>query len=315
MALLLFLFSCTHIEPNKAAENSLKTIVAMLDESQLTEHLKVLSSDDFSGRKLGSQGNEKSRRYIINVLKNDHVNTFAPDYRHKFVHHSWQSTTIGQNIIAVVEGTKFSEKYIVLTAHFDHLGIKGGKIYNGADDNASGTATLLSLAKQIAIKPLRYSVIFLFTDGEEVNLLGAKSFVNDYAELIPKIKLNINLDMIAGNQQTKTLHYISKNIDSLLNEGEIQSLKNFFHHNKLKIKQGFNSVNKRSGKNLGRNGWIRASDHGVFHRKKIPFIYFGVGTHQNYHTHQDTFERVNLAFYLSASQLIYQQIRFIDLYM
>ena len=211
-----------------------------------------------------------------------------------------------------MKGSSYPEKYIVLSAHYDHLGKRGRKVYNGADDNASGVAALLVYAKEIAEMPLKHSVIFLFTDGEEVDLLGAKAFVKKKEAILKQIVININVDMIAGNRRTKKLHYIHKRLDKIFDAENYARFKAFSSSTfPITMKYGFKST-VASG--MKRINWMNASDHSAFYHKKIPVVYFGVGTHKNYHTPNDTFERANLNFFYQASQVILKYIEFIDVH-
>lgn len=261
-----------------------------------------------NGRKLASDGNKRAQDYIISSLANNNVPPFQNKYRHAFHHKSFLSVKAGTNIVSVVTGTDFPQKFIVLSAHYDHLGKKGSKIYNGADDNASGTAALLSFAQAIVNKPLKHSVIFLFTDGEEVNLLGAKAFVRQQKLLLPQIILNINVDMIAGSKRTKRLHYLDNKLDTILSN-KVDILKSVSQSSSISVKKGFRGKSYRSNSNTS---WISASDHAAFYRHLIPFIYFGVGEHVNYHTTDDDFQHTNLSFFIEASQTIYQFLQLID---
>ena len=215
----------------------------------------------------------------------------------------------GSNIVAMIPGSDNLDSFIVLTAHFDHIGKRGNKIYNGADDNASGTSALLALAQQLIKTPLKHNVILLFTDGEESNLRGAKAFVKDHQTIMKHVELNINLDMIAGSKRTTKLRYLSRGINDLLTGAKMESLKTLQNSFDIPVKKGFRV--KRLGSNRKIN-WLMASDHGVFHRAGIPFIYFGVGTHINYHQYSDTFSNVNHDFFHLATSAIYQQFIFID---
>ena len=328
----IFLLIITACSTNKAPKYKLiypDDIHDEINATLLLADFKTLSSDEFEGRKTGTLGNLKARYFIESKLASFNTltlasrqktsNTIASDkgsYRHSFTHQSLTKTVNGQNLVALVKGSHFSDKYIVLSAHFDHLGSTGRLIYNGADDNASGTAALLNMAKIISENPLRYSVIFLFTDAEESNLLGSKAFLNDFTAIVPNIKLNINLDMIAGAKKTKSLHFISKGVDSIIEDpiySQIQE--DLFSHANLSIKKGFRDTDTHGSLVRKKVKWLVASDHGAFNRKKIPFIYFGVGTHENYHTSDDTFENINQQFYLLATQAIYRHIRLLDHYL
>lgn len=279
--------------------------------STLTQHLAILSSDEFLGRKHATVGSNKAQNYIISELMRHKIDAFKQGYRHHFVKKNLIENIKGTNIVAWVQGLKKPEQYIVISAHYDHLGSKGHKIFNGADDNASGTAALLFLAQQIKQQPLDFSVIFLFADAEEVGLVGSKAFVKKHKNIIEKIKLNINLDMISGAKKTHKLHYIEKGLSALLSEKDYQD----FSQNNITplvcIKSGFKQVGLRIKNNKHIN-YNAASDHGAFYKEKIPFIYYGVGMHNNYHTEHDTFEKTNVNFFIKATISIYQNIRFLS---
>ncbi|WDE09496.1 M28 family peptidase [Thalassomonas haliotis] len=262
---------------------------------------------------MASQGNEKARVYIINALKGLEVAPLGQDYRHVFNDKAGRD---GANVIGYIPGTDFPQQYIVLSAHFDHIGKGARVIYNGADDNASGTAALLAIAEQVKQTPLRYSLILLFSDGEEVGLVGAHAFIRSYQALLADIKLNINLDMIAGDRGTKKLRFISKGVDSLLDKQGLKMWARLRDSARIQVKKGFksgsSSIARGSSAVNNRIRWRAASDHYVFYKAKIPFIYFGVGTHKNYHTGNDDFNGINREFYLAATASICRQIYLLD---
>jgi len=294
-------------------------VLPVMQEDKVTltvlEHLATLSSDEFEGRKLSSPGSLISQTYLVSSLKKLDVSAFDNHYRHTFTRSGLSQTKLGTNIIGFIEGTHHIDKYIVLSAHYDHLGTKGRKVYNGADDNASGTAALLHYAQLLKTQPLKHSVVLLFTDGEEINLLGAKAFVSQQKKRLTNIKLNINLDMIAGNKRTKKLRYISKNLSQILSSASLQyltELQNYYKTDSdIHLTHGFRGTNK-VGSRVKRTNWLMASDHGVFSRAGIPFIYFGVGTHKNYHTEFDNYENINQTFYLAAIDAIFKQLIYVD---
>jgi Zn-dependent M28 family amino/carboxypeptidase len=262
-----------------------------------------------SGRKFATAGSSQAQNYIISSLIGNNVNPFQDKFRHPFKHKLFLSQKEGNNIIGYVKGTTFPNQYIVISAHYDHLGKTGSRVFNGADDNASGTAAVLAYSQEISRRPLKHSIIFLFTDGEEVNLLGAKAFINQQQNLLPNIMLNINIDMIAGSNSTKKLHYIDNRLDNILDQHKIELLASLSNNSNIKIKRGFKRQQLRAN---NKASWINASDHASFNRKRIPFIYFGVGEHKNYHTTNDDFDNVNLPFFINASQSILQYVMFFD---
>jgi Zn-dependent M28 family amino/carboxypeptidase len=280
-----------------------------ISKPQLLEHLSFLSSDELAGRKIASEGNIKAQEYIIDQLKHFSISPLNKEYQHKFIIKKFLNNISGSNVVAMIPGISQEKSYILLSAHLDHIGVKRNKVFNGADDNASGTSALLSIAQQLIKLPLKHNVIFLFTDGEEVNLTGAKAFVEDHPNIINDIKLNINLDMLAGSNQTKKLRYIWRGINDLMNESDVKRLQKLQNSLGISLKKGFKA--RTFGGNRNRK-WIMSSDHGVFHRAGIPFIYFGVGTHINYHQDTDTFDNANHDFFHLATNSIFQQLIFID---
>jgi Zn-dependent M28 family amino/carboxypeptidase len=286
-----------------------KEKAVVLPESSLLRHLQFLSSDHLQGRKIGSPGSKLAQNYLVEQLAKADIQPLGKHYLAPFSIDGIFSAVQGNNVIAMIPGSTYPDKFIVLSAHFDHIGGQGRKIYNGADDNASGTSALLHYAKLLKQSPLRYSVILLFTDGEEANLKGAYAFVQQNDELLNRIILNINVDMIAGNKRTKRLRYISRGLDTLLSTEQLTAYSSQQQQAAIKIKKGFRKAGRGHGNNIK---WEVASDHGAFYRHDIPFIYFGVGSHNNYHQTSDTYENVNHQFFINAVDTIYQQLTFLD---
>ena len=304
MGLGLLLFGCTSKVVNQNPQLPIK-----VEKQLLLEYFKVISSDGFEGRKLGSVGGLKASEYIYTQLKSSGVLPFEGKFKHAFSFNKFNTVIQGNNVIGEIKGTHYPNQYIVLTAHYDHLGKKNNRIYNGADDNASGTSALLIIAKMLAESPLQHSILVLFTDGEESNLKGAKAFSKEKQKLFDDIKLNINLDMLSGAKQTRKLRYISRRLDSLLTPSELNTFKTK-QFKKFQLVKGFKSAHRNVLNK--RVNWDMASDHWVFHQQGIPFVYYGVGTHHNYHKSSDTYENSNLLFFFNATNAIYQQLLFLD---
>jgi hypothetical protein len=285
------------------------------DKISVLKHLENLSSDEFLGRKFSTSGSLKSQEYLVSVLEALEIPAFRQQYLHPFKQIRLFGSKQGSNIVAYVPGTQHEDKYIILSAHYDHIGTKGNKVFNGADDNASGTAALLHYAKQLSKVPLKHSIILLFTDGEEAGLLGAKAFIAQNKKYLSQFKLNVNLDMIAGSKRTKKLRYISNNLPKVLTSSDLVSFNNLQSYLKVNsetnLTSGFKRIKSR-GPSLKRTNWRMASDHGIFDKAGVPFIYFGVGSHKNYHSQHDNYSNTNHAFYLASIDVIFQQLVFLD---
>ena len=186
----------------------------------------------------------------------------------------------------------------MITAHYDHVGVgrpntEGDSIYNGADDNASGTAALIELAKYFKENRPEHSIMFAALDGEEMGLQGAKALVKDFPFPMEQIVLNINMDMISRNEKGELYAsgtYYNPILKSILETAAAGSTpKLLFGHDEP---------------NTGRDNWTKSSDHGAFFDVQVPHIYFGVEDHPDYHKPSDSFENIDQQFYINAVNLI-----------
>lgn len=262
------------------------------NSDQLLEDTQTLSSDAYEGRKTGTKGAEMARTYITKRFRQIGVKSFPllNSYQQPFSFSGIDDPKItGRNLIGYIPGT--GSKIIVISAHYDHLGIINGKIYNGADDNASGVAGLLKIAAHYAKNKPTHTLIFAAFDAEEFGKKGSEFFVNHLPVDIKRIKLNINLDMISHNDKGEL--YASGTYKNPHLKGYIvtenPNLKILFGHDNPK---------------LGIDDWTEQSDQAAFNRKGIPFIYFGVEDHRDYHKPTDTFENINQEFFINAANSI-----------
>lgn len=286
---LLFLFILAFAFGAPSAEAQVKQV--KIDEHQLTEDLKTLSSDAMEGRRAGTEGSRRAAAFLVNRFKEEGaLPVINDDFRVPFVFTSRDGTEInGTNILGKIEGR--TGQQIVISAHYDHLGIRNGEIYNGADDDASGTAALLQIMAWFRQNKPEHTLIFAAFDAEESGLRGSRDFVETYAG-IGKVKLNINMDMISINDKNElyaagTHHYPElKPVLETVETGDITLL---FGHDV-------------AGGEL--DDWTFSSDHGPFHTAGIPFVYFGVEDHPHYHKPTDVFENVPLPFYKAAVKVV-----------
>tara|TARA_R110001583_G_scaffold89943_4_gene231487 strand:+ start:244 stop:1161 length:918 start_codon:yes stop_codon:yes gene_type:complete len=270
------------------------------NETELLGHIKILSSDLYEGRRTGTKGAERARKYIINEFYKLGVLKINKTHQQPFSFIYQGKEYAGTNVIGFIEGDTFPNKYIVISAHYDHEGIKNGEIYNGADDNASGLSALFAFAEYFKKHPPKHSIILAAFDGEELGLQGSKYFVKNPPVNIKNIKLNVNLDMIsrsdknelfvAGTSDNKSLKYIISNIEQSCN---------------LKIIAGHDGYD-------GLENWTYSSDHANFYKKGIPFLYFGVEDHEDYHEPTDDFENIQPKFYIEAVKSIIPILNKID---
>lgn len=274
-----------------------------IDSSQFLNDIEILAADDMNGRLVGTEGSLKAQRYILQRFEEIGLPAWRGDHRHifMFTHRDGRVIDNATNLIGVVEGTANNGKYIVVTAHYDHLGAHDGKIFNGADDNASGVAGLLAAAKWFKSNPLPIGIIFAALDAEEGGLRGANALVAqmDSLGVLDSVVLNINMDMIsvsdAGELYAVGTHHYPFLKPVIVEVAAASSIKLLMGHDTPDLKPG--------------DDWTNSSDHAAFHRKGIPFIYFGVEDHAWYHTADDTFDKVTREFAVGAAETVITAIK------
>jgi Zn-dependent M28 family amino/carboxypeptidase len=271
---------------------------------QLLRDVETLSSAAMAGRKTGTAGGVKAREYVALRFKQSGLKFYAasPLQFFTFSEPNASAEQQGANVIGYIKGRTFPRRHIVVTAHYDHLGVRNGEIYNGADDNASGTAALFALAEYFSKHRPAHSIIFVAFDAEEGSGGGARKFVSEPPVDIRSIVLNVNLDMISRNDRNElyaagTYHYPSLK-PALEKVRASATVKLLFGHDTPDLPPAQN--------------WTGQSDHIAFHRAKIPFIYFGVEDHKDYHKPTDDFESINRVFYVHAVETILEAVKAFD---
>jgi len=270
-----------------------------VDKSSLLHDIQYLSSDELEGRESGTPGNKAAQDYIIERFSQLEMTSQFADFKQFFTLKGRKYSNPGTNLIGFIPGSE-SSKIILIMAHYDHLGRKEESIYNGADDNASGTAALLELAAYFSKNRPIHSMLFAAIDAEEKGLLGSKALVEDFPFPLDQLSVVINMDMVSRSDDNKLFAVGTR------------------HYPQLKPFLDLREVDYDIDLVLGNDGspgekdWSRASDHGPFHDKGIPFIYFGVEDHEDYHKTTDTFENIQPSFFTGAVELILNIIISID---
>jgi Zn-dependent M28 family amino/carboxypeptidase len=308
---LLLLASCASPRPAQtpkaeggrtaaAAGLSSKTINA----GQLLEDVRALSSDAMQGRGMGTEGGVMARAYVIRRFADLGLKTFGDSYEKPFETAppaDGSKRAQAANVVGYVEGTRRPDRFIVVTAHYDHLGVRGGQIYNGADDNASGVAAMLQVAAHFARERPRNSIIFAALDGEEVGLLGAQAFVKWVVEGRRDVALDVNLDMVshsdAGELYASGAYYTPALAPALKLLAARAPVRLLLGHDRPE---------------QGQDDWTNQSDHYAFHKAGIPFVYFGVEDHKDYHKPTDDFETITQPFFVHAAETILDAVETFD---
>jgi len=297
-----------------------------INTTDLEKHLTILASDSLEGRETGQKGQKMAADYIMNHFKNIGVppykwNTYYQHFRVKNGRHTCKCDDCdidflkkilgankwikGENVLAYIEGTDLKEELIVITAHYDHLGIHEGKVYNGADDDGSGTVAAMEIAEAFMLAKKdgngpRRSILVMCVSGEEKGLLGSKYYTDHPIYSLEKTVANLNIDMIGrvddwhengdyvyligADMLSQELHDLSEQV----NEEFIG----------LELDYTFNAEDDP-------NRYYYRSDHYNFAKNNIPVIFYFNGVHEDYHKVTDTVDKIDFEKVQRIARLVF----------
>lgn len=314
LVVFVYLVVATQLEKHRVGETATRPRAASsldvsVDRSPLLADVQHLSDPALEGRLTGTPGSHRAQDYIARRFEQIGLRAFADGYRQRFsfVRHSLKGLLLpsrpfkqaypdATNLIGYLPGKTYRDSWVVLSAHYDHLGVKNGKLHAGADDNASGVAAILATAAYFSQHQPEHSLVVAAFDAEEKGLRGSQAFF-DHPPVNPEqIALEINLDMVSrndanqiyvcGTYQSPTLKAL---VEPLASRSSVQVL---WGHDRPMWRAGFVE------------NWVNLSDHGPFHDHGIPFLYFGVADHEDMHAPGDTFERIQHEFFAETTRLI-----------
>ena len=266
------------------------------DSTVIRRDIEYLASDQLEGRLAGTPGNDSAAAYLARRYRSLGLTPLAPGYLQPFNALSAQDAHMGrtaprptQNVVALLRGRDpvLRDEYIVIGAHFDLLGREttfaqdpeaGNAIRNGADDNASGTAAVLDLARMLVADPPRRSVIFVNFSAEELGVLGSSWFVNHPPVPLERIVAMINFDMVGRLRNDKLIVYgtaTATELKGILDSANAAATGSAMFH----ISGG--------GDGYG------PSDQSSFYAKDIPVLHFFTDLHEDYHRATDDADKIN----------------------
>ena len=292
-----------------------KKFAKSITEKELKEHLYIYASDEFEGRDTGEPGQKKAVEYLRNYYKSIEVEPgdLEGDYFQEMTltmrgrRGQKPKTVETENVVAIIKGSEKPDEYVVITAHLDHVGVDDTGIYNGADDDGSGTVALLEIAeafKKAADKgkgPKR-SIVFLHVTGEEKGLLGSAYYADNPIYPLENTVVNLNVDMIGRidpSRREKNRDYIyligsdhdSVDLHKLSEQTNAESVN-------MTLDYRFNDKNDP-------NRFYYRSDHYNFAKNGIPIIFYFTGTHADYHKITDTPDKIEYDLLEMRSRLIF----------
>ncbi|MFD2288362.1 M28 family peptidase [Pedobacter petrophilus] len=282
-----------------SVKNQTSTVTEKLD-TQLLKDVEVLSSDAYQGRKTGTKGAEMARAYITARFQKLGLKSYPQNvnYAQEFTFNSRNGAKVnGTNVIGYIPGK--GNNIIVVSAHYDHLGIVKDEVFNGADDNASGTAGLLKIAAYFAKNKPNNTIIFASFDAEKMGLQGAKAFVANPPVPIGTVAVNLNMDMIGHSEKAEL--YVCGTF-------KYPNLKKYIDTTRKDIKVSLGHDDPK----LGHDDWTNQSDQGAFNAKDVPFLYFGVEDHKDYHKATDEYSTITKQFFSNAAATVLDVVKNID---
>jgi Zn-dependent M28 family amino/carboxypeptidase len=287
-----------------------------IDSTGMMRDVFRLADDSMRGRKVGSPENAKARDFVAARFDALGLDRVAPGRIHPFTTAGRGGAALnGNNVVGTIKGSKYPDEYIVVSSHLDHIGAVGvtgaqcraigaDSICNGADDNASGTAGVMAMAKLFAAAKPLHTIVFIAFDAEESGDVGSRAWVN--AEPIPldKILVDVNMDMVGRNVKNQLFIAGPNKYPQLmpLAEETVACAK------AITLTIGHDGTAPYAG----REDWTNQSDQGAFNSKKIPFAYFGEEDHPDYHKAGDSPDRLMPAFYAASVRAVADFIRRFD---
>jgi hypothetical protein len=305
---LLLVGSCATVRHSDKVKNikdsiiysdkaAVQTYINTITVEDLKSHVYEIAADKYNGRLTGEAGHNEVCNYLR--MHYDSLDISAPKTHPNYYQTIPKSyLPVGfnqsQNVIGYIEGSEFPDEYVIISAHSDHEGVKDGKIYNGADDNASGTSAVLEIAEAFKLASInghqpKRSVVFLHVTAEENGLNGSRYYTENPIFPLENTVTNLNTDMIGrvDEKHTNNENYIyligSNRISTELDYIAQKANKEFTN---LELDYTYNASNDS-------NRYYNRSDHYNFALKGIPVIFFFNGEHKDYHKHTDTVDKIN----------------------
>lgn len=278
-----------------------------LDE--LKEQLYFYASDEMEGRNTGSPGQKKA----VNYLRDQYKKMGVPgggqygDYFQIVPGKAFGKPELSsENVLAFIKGREFPDEVLVISAHLDHVGMKDDKVYNGADDDGSGTIALLEIAE--AFKQAvndgygpRRSILFLHVTGEEIGLKGSKYYADNPIYPMENTIANLNIDMIG---RIDAAHEDNPDYVYLIGSDMLSQELHDMSEDANKSSMNMNLDYKYNGKSDPNRFYYR-SDHYNFAKNDVPVIFYFNGTHEDYHKPTDTPDKIEYELYQRRAKLIF----------
>ncbi|WP_298225150.1 M28 family metallopeptidase [Flavobacterium sp.] len=311
LSVLLVISSCASKKDSPA--KGLTDYMSTISATNLKTNLTVIASDAMEGRETGSEGQKKAGRYLIEQYKNNNISfpKGAKDYYQHipaaYLNAKYkENLSDSENIWAFIEGSEKPDEIVVVSAHYDHVGIKNGEVYNGADDDGSGTVALVEIAKAFKKAKMeghgpKRSVLILHVTGEEHGLHGSRYYSENPLFPIANTVADVNIDMIGRHDE---FHANSSNYIYLIGSDYLST--DLFNICENANKQFAHlDIDYKYNDRKDPNRFYYRSDHYNFAKNGIPSVFLFSGTHEDYHKPGDDVEKIEFDALAKRAQLAF----------
>jgi Zn-dependent M28 family amino/carboxypeptidase len=280
--------------------------------NDLKKNLTVIAADDMQGRDTGSEGQKKAGIYMTNYYKNlgisypkalgSYYQKVPADYMAK---RGGRNLPDSENILAFIEGSEKPDEVIVISAHYDHVGVQKGVVYNGADDDGSGTVAVMELAKAFnnakkAGNGPKRSVLFLHVTGEEHGLFGSEYYSDNPVFPLANTVVDLNIDMIGRDDpENRGKQYVYV-IGSEMLSSELKVINEAANKRTVNLELNYKYDDPKDPQRL-----YYRSDHYNFAKNNIPVAFFFDGIHEDYHKPTDDVDKIDFPLLQKRAQLVF----------
>ena len=322
----VFLVSCGTSKPTTSTSTTTENVISRSGKEEkafkkayesislesLKKNLTVIASDEMEGRDTGSPGQKKAGEYMINFYKQNGISfPKALGSFYQKVPATYMSKRGGrnlpdsENILAFIEGSEKPEEIVVISGHYDHVGSRKGVVYNGADDDGSGTVAVMEIAKAFneakkAGHGPKRSILFLHVTGEEHGLFGSEFYTDNPVFPLANTVVDLNIDMIGRddpeNRGKQYVYVIGSEMLSsqlkVINEAANKSTNN------LELNYKYDDPND------SQRLYYR-SDHYNFAKNNIPVAFYFDGIHEDYHKPTDDVDKIDFPLLQKRAKLVF----------
>ena len=315
LSLAFLAFSCGSTNTRQKDYNKADVAKYMntITPADLKEHLYIVASDEMEGRNTGDAGQKKAGKYLIKEYQSNNISyPTGADSFYQAVPSEFMSRAFSpklndsENVWAYIEGSEKPEEVLVISAHYDHVGMKNGEVYNGADDDGSGTVALLEIAEAfMAAKKDGYgpkrSILFLHVTGEEYGLHGSRYYSENPLFPLANTIADLNIDMI-GRRDAE--HKDNGNYVYVIGSDRLSTdLHNINEEANKKYTQL--ELDYKYNDRKDPNQFYFRSDHYNFAKNGVPVIFYFSGLHPDYHKPSDTPDKINYSLMQKRAKLIF----------